>query len=152
MRGASRRMWSSAHLPLPQRKLGDLEVSCIGLGAMPLSISGRPDRSQALQVLHAALDAGVTLIDTADAYCIDQNDMGHNESLITEALETYKGQADLSRVVIATKGGCTRLQGDWGADGRPEHLEQACARSKALLKVVQSTRKNRSQLEAAPKS
>src|SRR3712207_889994 len=61
------------------RSIGTWRVSPIGLGAMPLSLAGRPDRAQAVRTIHAALDAGVTLIDTADAYCTDRSDTGHNE-------------------------------------------------------------------------
>jgi len=49
------------------RTLGDAQVFAIGLGAMPLSVEGRPDEDQAIRTIHAALDAGVELIDTADA-------------------------------------------------------------------------------------
>ena len=52
----------------PTRKLGDTEVFPIGLGGMPLSLDGRPDEDRAIRTIHAALDAGVNLIDTADAY------------------------------------------------------------------------------------
>jgi aryl-alcohol dehydrogenase-like predicted oxidoreductase len=61
-------------------------VSAIGLGGMPMSIEGRPDRERSIATIHAALDAGVTLIDTADAYHEHANEVGHNESLIAEAL------------------------------------------------------------------
>ncbi|MEO7122736.1 MAG: aldo/keto reductase, partial [Lacisediminihabitans sp.] len=47
------------------RRIGDRTVSAIGLGGMPLSIEGRPDRDQAIATIHAALDAGITFIDTA---------------------------------------------------------------------------------------
>jgi aryl-alcohol dehydrogenase-like predicted oxidoreductase len=54
------------------RKIGrgayKFRVSAIGLGEMPLSVAGRPDRAQAINTIHAALDAGMTFIDTADAY------------------------------------------------------------------------------------
>ena len=57
-------------------------VAAVGYGGMHLSIGGRPAEAQALRVIQAALDAGVTLIDTADVYCLDQHDIGHNERLI----------------------------------------------------------------------
>src|SRR5687768_7297062 len=87
-----------------KRKLGKTgaEVSAIGLGAMPLSIQGRPDEQQALSVIHAALDAGINFIDTANVYCLDQSDMGHNERLIQKALE-QRGASQ--NVTVATKGG-----------------------------------------------
>ena len=71
-----------------QRELGPgaPAVSVVGYGGMHLSIDGRPPEAQSIRVLHAALDAGVTLIDTADVYCLDQHDIGHNERLIAAAL------------------------------------------------------------------
>ena len=57
-------------------------VSVVGYGGMHLSIAGRPPENVAVRVIHAGLDAGMTLIDTADVYCLDQNDIGHNERLI----------------------------------------------------------------------
>jgi aryl-alcohol dehydrogenase-like predicted oxidoreductase len=53
-------------------------VAEVGYGGMHLSIQGRPPEAQALRVLHAAFEAGVTLVDTADVYCLDQHDIGHN--------------------------------------------------------------------------
>ena len=75
------------------RKIGPVSVSAIGFGAMPLSIEDRPDEDQAVRVIHAALDAGVTLIDTADAYCQRAGETGHNERLIAKALASYPGDA-----------------------------------------------------------
>ncbi len=73
---------------MKQRQLGPdgPQVSAIGLGGMYLSITGRPDEAQAIRAVHAALDAGVTFIDTADVYCLDDSDIGHNERLIARAL------------------------------------------------------------------
>lgn len=53
---------------MKQRTIGGQTVSAIGLGGMPMSIEGRPDTRRSIATIHAALDAGVTLIDTADAY------------------------------------------------------------------------------------
>ena len=66
-----------------------IEVGAVGFGAMHLSTAGRPPEAQAVTVVHRALDLGVTLIDTADAYCHDQDDMHHNERLIHRALESW---------------------------------------------------------------
>ena len=55
-------------------------VPCVGLGGMPLSLKNRPDEAHGVRVIHAALDAGMRLIDTADVYCIDQRDIGHAQS------------------------------------------------------------------------
>ena len=76
---------------MQQRTLGNRTVSAIGLGGMPMSIEGRPDRERSIATIHAALDAGVTLIDTADAYHLHADEVGHNESLIAEALRSYGG-------------------------------------------------------------
>ena len=109
---------------MQKRRIGDVTVSAIGLGAMPLSTkSDRPSREDAVAVVHAALDAGVTLIDTADAYSRDESEFGHNESLVAEALASYgPGAAD---VLVATKGGHTRQGTDWGLDGSPAYLRRA---------------------------
>ena len=83
-----------------------IELSCVGLGEMPLSLSTRPDDAQAISVVHAAVDAGMTWIDTADVYCADHRDIGHGERLVTTAL---KAMGDFGKdIVIATKGGLER--------------------------------------------
>ena len=108
-------------------------VSAIGYGAMHLSIEDRPDEAQAVRTLHAALDAGITLIDTADAYSLGDHDIGHNERLIARALREWRGPGD--SVIVATKGGSTRPGGGWERDGRPAHLRAACERSLRALGV-----------------
>ena len=108
-------------------------VSAVGYGGMHLSIEGRPPEEQSLRVLRAALDAGVTLIDTADVYCLDQHDIGHNERLIAQALAGWAG--DRSSVTVATKGGVVRPAGRWDSDARPEQLRAACERSLRALGV-----------------
>lgn len=118
---------------MPTRRLGGLQVSAIGLGEMPMSLAGRPDEAQSVRTIHAALDAGVTLIDTADAYCIDESEVGHGERLVARALSAWPGDRD--RVLVATKGGHTREGGEWYLDGRPEHLRQACEASLRALGV-----------------
>jgi aryl-alcohol dehydrogenase-like predicted oxidoreductase len=116
------------------RTLGDIRISAIGLGGMPMSIEGRPDRARSIATLHAALGAGVTLIDTADAYHVHADEVGHNEGLIAEALATYGGSTD--DVLVATKGGHLRPgDGSWNVDGRPEYLKQACEASLKRLGV-----------------
>ena len=99
----------------------DITISAIGLGGMPMSISGRPEEVQSIEVIHRALDLGVTLIDTADSYCKDESDKHHNERLIAKALQEYQGNAN---VTIATKGGLMRPNGDWTRNGNPEHLKE----------------------------
>jgi aryl-alcohol dehydrogenase-like predicted oxidoreductase len=120
---------------IPRRKLGlDIPpVSAVGYGGMHLSIQDRPSEEQAIRVIHAALDAGVTLIDTADVYCLDDGDIGHNERLIARALSSRPGNRD--QVIVATKGGIRRPGGRWEVDGRPEHLRAACERSLGALEV-----------------
>jgi aryl-alcohol dehydrogenase-like predicted oxidoreductase len=108
-------------------------VSAVGYGGMHLSIQDRPPEVQGIRVIHAALDAGVTLIDTADVYCLDDTELGHNERLIAQALKSWGG--DRSRVIVATKGGMRRPSGRWEMDGRPEHLRTACERSLQALGV-----------------
>ncbi|MEV7612501.1 aldo/keto reductase [Streptomyces sp. NPDC089799] len=107
------------------RRIGGTRVSAIGLGAMPLSVEGRPDPERALATLHAALDAGVTLLDTADSYHWHAGETGHNELLIARAL-AERGP-DRDSVLVATKGGRGRPgDGSWTVDGRPDHLRRAC--------------------------
>jgi len=117
-----------------QRPLGDRTVGAVGLGGMPLSVEGRPDEAQAVRTVHAALDAGVTLLDTADAYCLGPDEIGHNERLLAEALASWSGDRDA--VLVATKGGHTRPpDGSWALDGRPGHLRAACEASLRALGV-----------------
>ncbi len=119
---------------MKNRSIGDRTVSAVGLGGMPMSIEGRPDEAQSVATIHAALDSGVTLIDTADAYHLDAGDVGHNESLIAKALASYDG--DTSEVLVATKGGHERPGGGaWTLDGSPQHLREACEASLKRLGV-----------------
>ncbi|MEE6272511.1 aldo/keto reductase [Georgenia sp. MJ206] len=119
---------------MQQRTLGNRTVSAIGLGGMPMSIEGRPEESRSIATIHAALDAGVTLIDTADSYHRDAGEVGHNESLIAKALRSYGG--DVSDVLVATKGGHLRPgDGSWTKDGRPEYLKSAAKASAQRLGV-----------------
>ncbi|KOV61313.1 aldo/keto reductase [Streptomyces sp. NRRL WC-3618] len=115
------------------RRIGDVEVSAIGLGGMPMSIEGRPDEARSLATIHAALDAGLTLIDTADAYHLHADEVGHNEALIAKALASHEGGAD---VLVATKGGHLRPgDGSWTLDGSPAHIKEACESSLRRLGV-----------------
>ena len=110
------------------RRIADLEVSAIGLGGMPMSIEGRPDEARSIATIHAALDQGVTLFDTADAYHLHAGEVGHNESLMAKAIATWGG--DTSNVLVATKGGHLRPgDGSWHVNGRPEYLKAAAEAS-----------------------
>ncbi len=100
---------------------------------MHLSLQDRPPEAQAVEVVRSALDAGARLIDTADVYCLDDSDIGHNERLVAQALRGWTG--DREAVLVATKGGLTRPAGRWDRDGRPEHLYAACERSLRALGV-----------------
>ncbi|MFV2020895.1 aldo/keto reductase [Micromonospora sp. LOL_023] len=116
------------------RHIGDVGVGAIGLGGMPMSIEGRPDEQRSIATIHAALDAGVTLIDTADAYHLYADDVGHNESLIARAVATFGG--DTSDVLIATKGGHLRPgDGSWTQNGSADYLKSACEASLERLGV-----------------
>jgi aryl-alcohol dehydrogenase-like predicted oxidoreductase len=116
---------------MPLRKLGssDISVGAIGMGCMPLSVSGRPSEADSLQTIYAALDQGITLLDTADAYCLNESDHGHNERLIGQIIKKHP------EVIVATKGGLVRPEGRWETNGRPEYLRQACDNSLKALGV-----------------
>ena len=104
-------------------------ISVIGFGGMPLSIQGRPAEDVGRRVLHAAIDAGMTLIDTADVYCLDDRDIGHNERLIASVVK------DRPDVRVATKAGLRRPRGAWTSDASPEHIREACERSLRALET-----------------
>ena len=116
------------------RRIGDVAMSAIGLDGIPMSIEGRPDEDRSIATIHTALDAGITLIDTADAYHLTATDDGHNESLIAKALASYGG--DTSDVLVATKGGHLRPgDGSWTLDGSPKHIAEAAEASLKRLGV-----------------
>lgn len=100
-----------------------------------MRLSTAPDRNdeRAVAVIHAALDAGASLIDTADAYCHDEREMGHNERLVARALATWTG--DRTRITVATKGGIRRPKGAWVNDGRAKYLRDAFDASRRALGV-----------------
>lgn len=122
---------------MKQRHIGEFTVSAIGLGAMPMSMNGDnefPDRATAIATVHAALDAGVTLIDTADIYAPSWDQMGHNERIVRDALATWSG--DRAGILVTTKGGITRsAEKDFGRDGSLGYLRSAIERSRENLGV-----------------
>ena len=109
-------------------------MTTLGFGGMPLSIQGRPPEDVGRAVINAALDAGITLIDTADVYCLNDGDLGHNERLIVSAI---RNRPDRDRVKVATKAGMRRPGGNWTRDGTPKHIREACEKSLRALEVDQ---------------
>lgn len=116
------------------RDVNGLTVTAIGLGAMPMSMYEKPEvtHEQGVRTIVAALEAGLTFIDTADAYTASPA-MGDNERLVAEAIRTWGG--DASTITVATKGGHTRDGEQWGVDGRPEYLKKAVEASLVALGV-----------------
>src|SRR5690606_35222931 len=84
---------------------------------------GRPPADQSQRVIRSALDQGITLFDTADAYCQDEHEMGHNERTLALGLG---GQRE--RVIVMTTVGCRRPGGAWTVDSDPEYLTEAVHR------------------------
>lgn len=112
---------------------GAQPVSAIGFGAMPLSIQGRPEERVAIEVLEAVFEDGVTLVDTANVYCLDDKDIGHGERLIAKAMKQSPGARE--RVIVATKGGLKRPGGRWESDAHPKRLRRACEDSLKALAI-----------------
>ena len=116
-----------------KRTLGNtnIELFPIGLGAMPLGIRGSLPVQDAVDVIHSAVEAGMSFIDTANVYCTDNQDIGLNERTIAQAL----GSINSSDIVVATKGGLVRPQGRWERRGSPQHLRSACEKSLEDLNI-----------------
>ena len=118
-------------MTLQTRKIADLTVSLVGLGCMPLSNIKMVDhREQAIATVHHAIDSGITLLDTANVYSPTWDTFGHNETLVAEAVRTYSGKSDISKVIIATKGGIIKpAENVVERDGTREGLLKACEAS-----------------------
>ena len=118
-------------MTLQTRKIADLNVSLVGVGCMPLSNIKMVDhREQAIATIHHAIDLGITLLDTANVYSPTWDTVGHNETLVAEAVRSYSGSADISKVVITTKGGITKpAENVAERDGTREGLLKACEAS-----------------------
>lgn len=114
---------------VPLGRTGE-SIPAIGYGGMPLSIQGRPSEDDGGRAIHAAIDAGMTFIDTADVYCLDDADLGHNERLIAT---TVAERPDRGSIRIATKAGLRRPNGAWTRDGSPKHIREACEHSLRML-------------------
>lgn len=114
-----------------QRQINEtgISVTAIGLGAMPLSIQNRPETLQAEAVIETFIESGGNFIDTANVYCLDDSDIGHNERLIQKVLKRL-GKQD---VMVATKGGLRRPNGNWTVDGHPDFLKASCEASLEAL-------------------
>jgi aryl-alcohol dehydrogenase-like predicted oxidoreductase len=117
---------------LPGRRAGDREVGVIGLGGAPIALAAEiPDEPSAVRMVHAALDAGVTLLDTADVYSPGLG-QGYSEKVFGRAVRTWGPDRD--DVLIATKGGkYWGPDGQVRVDGRPEYLARACEASLRAL-------------------
>jgi HAD superfamily hydrolase (TIGR01662 family) len=112
--------------------LGDLKIP-LGLGLLRLSTEGRPAEADAIAVIHFALDHGIRVLDTADAYALDEKELHYGERLVRQALDAWNGPRD--DVKILTKVGMTRPKGKWIPSGRPEHLRKAVEGSLQALGV-----------------
>lgn len=108
------------------------KITAIGLGAMPLSLQGRPDEALSIKIIESFIEDGGNFIDTANVYCIDDTEVGHNERLIHKAISNFEEQYD---IIIATKGGLKRPKGRWDVDASPEWLRQSCEKSLKDLNI-----------------
>jgi aryl-alcohol dehydrogenase-like predicted oxidoreductase len=122
--------------------LGDTgeQIPAIGFGGMPLSIQGRPPQEEGRRVLNAAIDAGMTFIDTADVYCYDDGDIGHNERLIASVVRERKDE-----VKVATKAASAARKARGRTTARPstsaKRVRKASARSAPIASgSISSTR------------
>src|SRR5438046_745324 len=102
---------------------------------MRLSTEPERDDARSAAVLAAALDAGVTLLDTADAYAHDERDAGHNERLVAAAIAAQMAPGK-HHVRVVTKGGLIRPDGAWRPDGRAKHLAEAARASRDRLGAI----------------
>ncbi len=106
------------------------DESRIGLGCMRLSTEQDRDEERALATVHAALDGGATVFDTAHAYALGEDELGHNERLLARALASHPLGG---RARVVTKCGMARPGGAWRADGRARSIAADCAKSLEAL-------------------
>ncbi|HEX3931815.1 MAG TPA: aldo/keto reductase [Nocardioides sp.] len=117
-----------------KRPVGDVRVGEIAVGAMALSRPGRPSTQEAVRAVHAALDAGVTLIDTSPSYHDTPEERGHSELLVARALRERPTSGN--EVMVATKVGHIRQAGGTIAvDGSPDHIRRSAQESAGRLGV-----------------
>ncbi|TFV89798.1 aldo/keto reductase [Blastococcus sp. CT_GayMR16] len=118
----------------PDRRIADLSTPPIGFGVMRLAMEGRPDEAEALRTVHAALGAGVRLLDTAVNYGSDAAELGYSEALVARALASWNGDAD--DVLVVCKGGNLRTDElTFVQDASPENLRWSCETSLRALGV-----------------
>lgn len=131
------------NMTVANRTIGPWKVSAMGFGCMQLSGMSSANASilqeseRAFGVIHGALDAGVTLLDTADIYAPSWDTFGHNESLVGAAFKSWSGTTEQkAKVLIATKGGITRGAGEsWGRSSSLDYLLRAVENSTQRLEV-----------------
>jgi aryl-alcohol dehydrogenase-like predicted oxidoreductase len=118
----------------PVRRIADLTTPPIGFGAMLLGLEGRPDEATALRTVHAALDAGVRLVDTAANYGSTGGELGYCEALVARALASWGGNSD--DVLVVAKGGNLRTDEEsFVQDASPANLRWSCETSLRALGV-----------------
>lgn len=105
----------------------------LGLGTLRLTTGGRPDSLEAQNLILFALNQGIRVIDTADSYCLDEDEFHFGEHLVRQALAKWEGER--SEVRVLTKVGFVRPNGKWVPCGRPEHLLQSVEQSLDALGV-----------------
>jgi HAD superfamily hydrolase (TIGR01662 family) len=116
----------------PYGLLGPLDVP-LALGLLRLSTEGRPDEGAAIAVIHAALDRGIRILDTADSYALSDTDMHYGERLARAALDSWNGPRH--EVKLLTKVGFVRPKGRWVPNGRPDHIRKSVEQSLRALGV-----------------
>ncbi|MFO0923737.1 MAG: aldo/keto reductase [Pirellulales bacterium] len=105
----------------------------LAFGLLRLCGEERPDQAQAIEVIHAALDAGIRFLDTADSYCLNEKEKHYGERLAWLAVDRWHGPR--KEVVIATKVGMLRPKGKWTVEGSPKHLRKAIEGSLQTLQT-----------------
>lgn len=125
-------MESTPNHPAPYGILGSLTTP-LALGLLRLGTDGRPAESDAIALIHFALDRGIRVLDTADSYALNDADMHFGEKLARKAIESWNGPRDEVRVI--TKAGFVRPKGKWVPNGRPDHIRKSVDASLKALGV-----------------